>query len=400
MIEMASVDTALSLILQHGQAHSMSSESVQVADSGGRRLAAPVRAAVSQPPADVSAMDGYAVRFADAKMGATLKVIGESRAGEPYGGGISPGQAVRIFTGAYVPYGADHILIQEDANRDGDAVTVTFEQRAPSSIRKAGLDFREGDELVPVGHVMSPGAIALSAAGNAANVSVIARPRIGVLATGDELVAPGSALQAGQIVNSIQPALLECVRRWGGKPVNLGIARDTIASVREKIAAPLDIIVSIGGASVGEYDIVRKAFAEEDFEPVFQKVAVKPGKPTWFSQRSSALALGLPGNPAAALVTAQLFLKPLIASLLGQSEAMQVHAEAVSEVDIPKGGDREEYLRAQATGVSGMDLHVRPWSNQDSSLLHPFLSANALIRRPRHAPAVSAGDPVEIVLMD
>lgn len=400
MIEMASVDTALSLILQHGAARVMASEDVSVADSGGRRLAQPVRAAVSQPPADVSAMDGYAVRFSDAALGAKLAVTGESRAGEPFDGGIASGEAVRIFTGAYVPQGADHILIQEDAGRDGDTVTVTCEQRSPSSIRKAGLDFRVGDELVPAGHVMSPGAIALSAAGNAASVTVLRRPRIGVLATGDELVAPGSNLRAGQIVNSIQPAIIECIRRWGGAPLDLGVARDTIESVSEKIAAPVDVTVSIGGASVGEYDVVRNAFATEGFEPVFQKIAVKPGKPTWFSQRPSGLALGLPGNPAAALVTAQLFLKPLIAALLGQEEASQVHAEAISEVDIPAGGAREEYLRAQATRTADTGLSVRPWSDQDSSLLHPFLSANALIRRPRNAPPVAKGEPVEMVLMD
>lgn len=400
MIEMASVETALSLLRQHAAGRRPSTETVPVGASGGRYLAKAVRAAVSQPPADVSAMDGYAVRFADADPGARLQVIGESRAGEAFNGSVAAGQAVRIFTGAHVPTGADHILIQEDADRSGDEVTVTCAQASPSSIRKAGLDFSAGDELVPAGYAMSPGAIALAAAGNAAQVEVIARPRVGVLATGDELAPPGTALDRGQIVNSIQPAILECVRQWGGEPVDLGVARDVVASVRERISIPLDITVSIGGASVGEYDIVRTAFAEEGFDPVFQKVAVKPGKPTWFSQRSDGLALGLPGNPAAALVTAQLFLRPLIGALLGQQSSEKVTSFAESETDLAAGGGREEYLRARTSVKSDGGISVRSWTNQDSSLLHPFLSSNALIRRPKGAAPIKAGELVEIVVMD
>ena len=192
-----------------------------------------------------------------------------------------------------------HILIQEDAAREGDTVTVTNDQRAPSSIRKAGLDFMTGAELAPAGHVMTPGAIALAAAGNVPDVEVFGRPRVGVLATGDELVAVGASLGSGQIVNSIQPAVLDCVRRWGGLTVDLGVARDTIAAVRERIAGDLDLVVSIGGASVGEYDVVRDSFLEEGFQPVFEKVAVKPGKPRCFSAHPNRLALGLPGNSAA-----------------------------------------------------------------------------------------------------
>ncbi len=400
MIEMASVETALSLLAQHGAARRMPVERLPIGESGGRRLTSPVRATVNQPPADVSAMDGYAIRFADAAQGASLMVIGESRAGEPFHGEVADGQAVRIFTGAHVPPGADHILIQEDAARDGDRVTITDEQSAPSSIRKAGLDFRKGAELVPAGYVMSPGAIALAAAGNVAEVEVSTQPRIGVLATGDELAPPGTNLKTGQIVNSIQPAILECVRRWGGVAVDLGVARDTTGAVRERISTPLDITVSIGGASVGEYDIVRTAFAEEGYSPIFQKIAVKPGKPTWFSERPQGMALGLPGNPAAALVTAQLFLRPLISTLLGDPDVGRPIINAISAIDLAAGGGREEYLRAIATPDSEGRHMVRPWTNQDSSLLHPFLSANALIRRPKDAPPVPAGQIVEIVPID
>ncbi len=397
MIKMASVDEALSLLREHGGQRRMPTETVPIGGAGGRRLAAPVHATVSQPPADVSAMDGYAVKFADAALGASIRLIGESRAGAPFDGAIGTGETVRIFTGAHVPPGADHILIQEDAAREGDTVTVTSEQRAPSSIRKAGLDFVTGAELAPAGHVMAPGAIALAAAGNVPQVDVFARPSVGVLATGDELVAVGASLGSGQIVNSIQPAVLDCVRRWGGVAVDLGVAKDTIAAVRERIAGELDLVVSIGGASVGEYDVVRDSFLEEGYQPVFEKVAVKPGKPTWFSAHPNRLALGLPGNPAAALVTAHLFLRPLMAAMSGEAEVSATMLDATSETDLPAGGGREEFLRGIATRQADGGLGVRPWSDQDSSLLHPFLSSNALIRRPINAPPVPAGGRVEIV---
>ncbi len=400
MIKMASVSEALSLLREHGARAQLDTEAVPVGLSGGRVLVEDVTARVNQPPADISAMDGYAVRLADAAVDSALKVIGESRAGKPFSGTIGVGECVRIFTGAHVPPGADHILIQEDAERDQDIVRVTAQQKPPSSIRRAGLDFRTGDVLVPSGTRMGAGAIALAAAGNTAEVHVTKRPRVGVLATGDELAPPGAGLDAGQVVNSIQPALLEYLRLWGAEAVDLGVATDEIQSVRNRIRQSLDLVVSIGGASVGDYDVVRDAFAEEGFEAIFEKVAVKPGKPTWFSRRSGALALGLPGNPAAALVTANLFLKPLVNSMLQKGSQDPPLSRAVSEVAIPAGGQREEYLRAVMTiGPDGRST-VRPWMNQDSSLLHPFLSANALIRREKSAPAVAPGDFVDVVVIE
>lgn len=399
MIKMASVETALSLLTEHGAAVSLPTESVPLAAASGRTLAAPLHARVHQPPADISAMDGYAVRFADLGPETQLTVIGESRAGAPYSGAIAANQCVRIFTGAHVPPGADHILIQEDAHRNADTVSLAEPQSAPSSIRRAGLDFKTGDVLIPAGHRMTPGAIALAAAGNCPEVDVRTRPHVGVLSTGDELVEPGAELQSGQVVNSIQPALLELVSKWGGNAISLGVATDSVASVRERLNPDLDLVVSIGGASVGDYDVVRSAFAEAAFDPIFEKIAVKPGKPTWFSRSSSALALGLPGNPAAALVTAHLFLKPLLSTMLGSSEAPQNTFLVPARTAIAAGGKREEYLRAILIPVNGQ-LHAAPAADQDSSLLHPFLSANALIRRPTSAPAVAAGDPVEVLRID
>jgi molybdopterin molybdotransferase len=395
MIRMATVEQALALLAEHGARRVTGLEAVPLAAALGRRLAEPVEARVSQPPAAVSAMDGYAVRHADMKMGAALRVTGESRAGVPFAGSIAPGEAVRIFTGAHVPPGADHILIQEDTKREGDTVTVTFEQPHPANIRRAGRDFSAGDTLVPAGHVIGEGAISLAAAGNVARLIVSKAPRIGVLANGDELVAPGETLAPGQVVNSIQPALLALIRRWGAVALDLGLSRDSEEDVRNRIKAPCDVIVSIGGASVGDYDVVRTAFAAEGYDPIFEKVAVKPGKPTWYSANSATLALGLPGNPAAAMVTAQLFLRPLIDALTGGAPDAAPPSRAHTQSNLPATGNREEYLRAVLSTDSKGAATIRAAEDQDSSLLSPFLTANALIRRPANAPSVAAGDLVE-----
>lgn len=399
MIRMATVEQALDLIARHGAERAMGLETVALAAAEGRRLAEPVVAQVSQPPADVSAMDGYAVRFADMAMNAELHVIGESRAGAPWSGKVGARQAVRIFTGAIMPQGADHVLIQEDCIRENDAIEVMHDQKRPENVRRTGLDFMRGATLVPTGHIMTEGAISLAAAGNVAKVVVAKAPRIGVLANGDELVAPGSELAPGQIVNSIQPALLALIRRWGAIPVDLGLSRDTEEDVRKRLTAPCDIIVSIGGASVGDYDVVRTAFAAEGFAPIFEKVAVRPGKPVWFSAKATTLALGLPGNPAAAMVTAQLFLRPLIDALTSAPASGSAPQRAHTATALLKAGNREEYLRAILTLDATGRANVQAAENQDSSLLSPFLTANALIRRPPNTPAAAAGDLVEIVML-
>lgn len=399
MIRMATVEQALALIAEHASARVLGPETIPLANAYGRVLAEPVVAQVSQPPADVSAMDGYAVRHADMKMGASLKVTGESRAGVPFNGGLSSGEAVRIFTGAHIPPGADHILIQEDAKREADTVIVTFEQPKPENIRRTGLDFAKGAVLVPAGLAMTEGAISLAAAGNTGHVIVRKAPRIGILANGDELAQAGSDLTSGQIVNSIQPALLALIRRWGAIAIDLGVSQDTEADVRKCLSPPCDVIVSIGGASVGDYDVVRTAFAADGFVPVFEKVAVKPGKPTWFSARETTLALGLPGNPAAAMVTAQLFLRPLIAALTDETIASSAPPRAHTLTLLPATSSREEYLRAVLSLDTEGRAQIRAAENQDSSMLSPFLTANALIRRPIKSPAAQPGDLVDIVML-
>jgi molybdopterin molybdotransferase len=399
MIRMASVEQALALIAAQAASRRLGAESVPLARAFGRVLADPVLARVSQPPADVSAMDGYAVRFADMKMGAALQVSGESRAGKPSKARLNPGDAIRIFTGAHLPEGADHILIQEDTKREGDTVIVTFEQRKPENIRRRGMDFGLNDQLIPAGRMITEGAISLAAAGNNGTLTVAKAPRIGVLANGDELAEAGADLSSGQIVNSIQPALLALIRRWGGDAIDLGVSHDTEADVRKRLSTSCDVIVSIGGASVGDYDVVRTAFAAEGFIPVFEKIAVKPGKPTWFSAKDRVLALGLPGNPAAAMVTAQLFLRPLIAALTGALPDQPHTQRAFTLLDIPAASAREEYLRAVVSFGDDGSSTVRAAENQDSSLLSPFLVANCLIRRPIKAPAAKAGDLVEILML-
>ncbi|MEZ5939088.1 MAG: molybdopterin molybdotransferase MoeA [Hyphomonadaceae bacterium] len=394
------VEDALALIVRHGMELQTGEELRPPSAATGLRLAADVHAIVSQPPTAVSAMDGYAVRFVDMAEGNHLKLKGVSRAGEIFEGAVGPGEAVRIYTGAVVPTGADHILIQEDAKRDGDKVMVATAQPAPSSIRRKGLDFEAGDLLAPCGQIITPGALALIGAGNIADVSVRRPPRIGVLATGDELKPAGSSLAPGQIVNSVAPAILSLAHSWGAEAVDLGTARDDAEDVMRRLADDLDVIVSIGGASVGDFDVVRPAFARAGFEPVFAKVAMKPGKPTWFSRNDRRLALGLPGNPAAAMVTANLFLRTLIDAMTGASAPGLSLEGARTLHPLPATGGREEFLRAVVgVGADGV-ARVRTADNQDSSLLSPFLTANALIRRsPRSTPA-NADTLVEIVRMD
>ena len=282
MIRMASVEQAQALLREYGAKRLLPMEKVSLQQAAGRRLAEPVRARIFQPPADVSSMDGYAVRFPDMRPGAKLRVIGESRAGTPFDAPVGYREAVRIFTGAHIPEGASHVLIQEDTRRDGDTIEVTQDQARAENIRRRGRDFAAGQSLVPAGFELTPGALALAAAGNLAELGVRRRPLVALLANGDELVEPGEDLRPGQVTNSIAPALESLIRRWGGQVNRLGVARDNEADIRNLISGPGDLIVSIGGASVGDYDVVRPAFAASGFAPVFEKVVVKPGKPTWF----------------------------------------------------------------------------------------------------------------------
>ncbi|MEM9667546.1 MAG: molybdopterin molybdotransferase MoeA [Pseudomonadota bacterium] len=392
---MISVDEAIELILEHRQHFSI--ETVPLSEALGRRLASPIHANLTQPPAAVSAMDGYAVRLADVETeGAKLHVIGDAPAGTPFQGEISIGEAVRIFTGGYVPMGADHIVIQEDVDRDGDAIVCRYAYSRPSHIRSAGRDFCTGDLLINAGTRLGPAELTVAAAANHPDVDVYKRPKVALLTNGNELRPPGSELQPGEIVSSNPFGLGALITDWGGLTLKTIHASDSSAAITKALESlsEADIIVPIGGASVGDHDHMRSAFAEADFEPVFAKIAVRPGKPTWFSKRRNQLCLGLPGNPASALVCAHLFLKVLI----GGADHLETKT-AILATNIAANRTRETFIRATAELNRGGVLEVTPLPDQDSSLMTPFLKANVLIPRKPQMPASGAGELTEILFI-
>lgn len=395
MSGLISVDQAIALLVEHRL--DLPVETVALENALGARLAKPLTAKVSRPPAAVSAMDGYAVRLADVREpNATLTVIGEAPAGTPFAGHVDVGQSVRIFTGGVLPDGTDHIVIQEDATRDGDLLICQQGYAASEFVRDAGRDFSTGDVLLEAGTVIGAAELALAAAANHATLELYRRPRVGLLANGDELKAPGSHLAPGEIINSNPIALSAMISAWGGVPVDLGVASDSEDSIRSFIqnADDIDLFLPIGGASVGDHDHMRGAFANEGFMPVFEKIAVRPGKPTWFSKRGHQRVLGLPGNPASAFVCAQLFARVLIAA----AEKLDTRPAQLSKA-LAANGPREHFMRAEFEISADGALVATPADDQDSSLIKPFLNARGLIRRVPHAPAIEAGEAGELVLI-
>lgn len=392
---MVSVDDALRLIAESIRV--LAPETVALENGAGRTLAENVVARMTQPPFEASAMDGYAVRLDDVRRaGARLTVIGEAAAGARFDGSVGAGQAVRIFTGAPMPAGADHVLIQEDAMRDGAAVAVMEAQARNANIRAAGVDFRKDDLLAPRGETLTGPKLALIAAGNIDSVSVVRAPRIAIIANGDELAPPGTNLTEDAIVSSIPYGLAPMIAAWGGAPRFVGIARDNLPDIHRMIDAAInsDLIVPIGGASVGDRDFMRAAFVDRGAAPVFEKISIKPGKPTWFSTIAGGpFVLGLPGNPASALVTARIFLKKAIDRFLGRAAAddeqsFRLHA------GLGANGPRETYLRARFVDAPGGEREVEAFANQDSSLLSVLAMCDVLIRRRAEDGPARAGDRV------
>lgn len=391
MAGMVSVDEALRLIREH--IAELTAESVPLADAAGRVLADAVTSRVTQPPFAASAMDGFAVRWEDVRQsGARLAIIGESVAGERFHGRVGAGEAVRIFTGAPMPAGADHVLIQEEAQRNGAYIICLEDQKRASNVRLAGIDFHIGDGLATKGETLTGPMLALIAAGNIDRVKVVRQPRVAIIANGDELAAPGGDLSDDQIVSSIPFGLAPMISSWGGAPRFLGVARDDPADIRRLIddAGDCDIIAPIGGASVGDRDFMRDVFSARGAAPIFEKVSVKPGKPTWFAKLDGGrYVLGLPGNPASALVTARLFLKTAIDAALGRrNDETTRFARLVRP--LPANGPRETYLRARLSSAQDGALAIDAFDDQDSSLLSVLARSNALIRRPSGAlPAIA-----------
>jgi molybdopterin molybdotransferase len=392
-------------------------ERLELSACAGRTLAADVSALRDQPPFPASAMDGYAIRAADvAAIPATLQVIGTSAAGNRFAGVVGPGQAVRIFTGAPLPDGADTVVIQENTRAATGRVTVTEACAPHRHIRAAGLDFKAGEVLLTGGTRLDSRHIALAAAMGHGTLPVRRRPRIAVLATGDELVRAGEAAGPDQITASSLPATALMVEKAGGEAIDLGIARDTLDSLDERIQAALDaradILVTLGGASVGEHDLVQTALARRGMDLGFWRVALRPGKPLMHGRLGTTLLLGLPGNPVSSLVCAILFLVPAIRALTGDPGAGDDPTEAaVLGSDLPANGDRQDYMRASLTvgnadisGPAGMQAPgipvATPHRAQDSSMLGILTRSEALLVRPPHDPATTVGRACRIIRLD
>jgi molybdopterin molybdotransferase len=380
----------------------LGAEAIPLDKARGRVLAASVKAKRDQPPFQASAMDGYAVRHADVMALPTqLHIVGTSAAGHGFKGVLKSGSAVRILTGAPLPKGADTVVIQENTERDGDRLHVTELTPKGKNIRRAGLDFARGDALVASGSTLSPRDIGLLAAGNAATVKVYRRPKLVLFTTGDELVLPGQRPRDDQIVSSNSHAIAAMVQQFGADVVNLGIIKDhlkaTIAAVKKGLGA--DVLLTTGGASVGDHDYVQEAFKAAGIKIGFWKIALRPGKPFMYGRKGKTHVMGLPGNPVSALVTARIFLKPLLDRMMGVPEA-DPETTAILDGALPENDHRQDYMRASMTIAADGRRTVSPFQAQDSSMQRILQSSQALIVRPAHAPAAHPGDSVSVLLLD
>jgi molybdopterin molybdotransferase len=377
-------------------------EIVALAEAWNRVTAAAVTARLTQPPSDVSAMDGYALRAADGVADASLHLIGAAPAGHPFDGQVGPGQAVRLFTGSVIPAGADAILLQEDATRDGDRVRVNEAVVEGRHIRRKGQDFVAGDVVIPPGRRMSARDVGLAAAANYPWLSVHRRPRVAILATGDEIAMPGEPIPPGGIVSSNSHALAALVRAAGGAPTILPVARDetpAIAAAADSIQG-MDMLVTTGGASVGDHDLVIESLKARGMTLDFWQIAMRPGKPLLFGQLGPTPVLGLPGNPVSAMVCAILFLLPALARLSGLPGAPPPVSTAILGEAVKQNDRRADHLRAALTTDTTGRFVVTPFPVQDSGMLRRLALADALILRAPHAPALPAGAEVAVIRLD
>jgi len=402
MSGMISVEEALKRVLASDDAP-LPEEPVPLAAAFGRVLARDVKALRTQPPFLNSAMDGYAVRAADAaSLPASLRVLGEAAAGRAFSGALEPGEAARIFTGAPVPPGADAVVIQEDVKREGDRIALMKPVRAGENLRRVGLDFAEGEILLKEGRRLTPRDVALAAAANQVELPARRRARVAILATGDELAEPGGTIGPAQIVASNNYAVAGVVAQCGGLAIDLGIAVDTLPAIEAAILrareAEADVLVTLGGASVGDYDLVQKALLAAGMELGFWRIAMRPGKPLMHGRLGPMKILGLPGNPSSSMVCSILFLRPLLRALHGEKDAGGDPSEPGRlAADLPANGPRQDYMRAALEpGPDGIAL-ARPAASQDSSLVKTMAHADGLIVRAPHAPPARAGEPCRII---
>jgi molybdopterin molybdotransferase len=394
------VADALAAVLAGAEA--LPEEMVALDAAHHRVLARDMTALRTQPPQAMSAMDGYAVRAADAsRAGARLRVIGEVAAGRPFDTVLRAGEAVRIFTGGVIPQGADAVIIQEDTVRDGDSIDVTEAAIAGRHIRSAGIDFREGDVLLHSGHRLTDRDLSLAAGMNYPQLPVRRRPKVAVLATGDELVMPGATPGPGQIVYSNGYALRALARSEGAEAVDLGIAADTIAATTDGIRRARDLgahlLITSGGASVGDHDLVKQSLEAEGVTMSFWRIAMRPGKPMMHGRLGPMRVIGLPGNPVSSYVCGFLFMVPLIRALSGRTDVHHATEAAVLGRDVTANDKREDYLRARLKERADGVLVATPVNHQDSSLLGNLAAARALVIRSPFAPAASAGSPCSIL---
>lgn len=379
-------------------------QTVPLMMANGRVLAKPVAARLTQPPFDASAMDGYAVRSADvAAIGSRLKVIGESAAGHGFAGELQAGEAVRIFTGAPVPAGADAVLLQEDAVvRDGGFVENTFSPEKGRHIRPRGQDFTEGEVILDAGTVLDPGRLLVAAGMNHPVLEVYRKPLVAIVATGDELLPPGSTLGPHQIVASNTFSVSALAAAAGAEVLDLGIVPDRpqliAAAVERAIGAEADVLVTLGGASVGDHDLVQSTLKDVGMELDFWRIAMRPGKPLMVGSLGTMRVLGLPGNPVSSMVCATLFLEPLIARL-GHLPARSRERKATTATALAENDHRQDYLRASARRKADGTLAVTSYGKQDSSQMKVFANSDVLIVRPPDAPPLPAGAECSVLLL-